>query len=228
MPAALLFFLFTGVAVGFGHCIGMCGPIVVALSLKSAERRRMLPHLFYHAGRIITYTVLGGIVGASGSFTSLAAQVMGVQQAVMVATGCMIIVTGLAMGGWIPAGRIFTSAAAESGFILRGYRRLNRIAARPAACFPLGLLLGLLPCGPVYTALLAAARLAMPAARPAEGFLAGAAAMAAFGLGTFPALILVARMSSMHWVRSRALVYRAGAAIIIVFGGVFIYQGLRL
>ena len=76
MPAALLFFLFTGVAVGFGHCIGMCGPIVVALSLKSAERRRMLPHLFYHAGRIITYTVLGGIVGASGSFTSLAAQVM--------------------------------------------------------------------------------------------------------------------------------------------------------
>jgi hypothetical protein len=35
-------------------------------------------------------------------------------------------------------------------------------------------------------------------------------------------------MSSMHWVRSRALVYRAGAGIIIVFGGVFIYQGLRL
>ena len=52
--------------------------------------------------------------------------------------------------------------------------------------------------------------------------------MAAFGLGTFPALILVARMSSVRWIRSRSLIYQAGAVIIIVFGAVFIHQGIRL
>ena len=87
MPMALIFFLSTGVAVGFGHCIGMCGPIVVALGLKSPGERPLLPHLLYNAGRIVTYAVLGGVVGASGSFTGLAAHVMGVQKAVMIGTG---------------------------------------------------------------------------------------------------------------------------------------------
>lgn len=225
---ALFFFLSTGFAVGFGHCIGMCGPIVVALTLKSPGERPLLPHLLYNAGRIVTYTVLGGIVGASGSFTGLAAHLMGVQKAVMIGTGLLIIITGLIMGGWLPMGRIFVSVSQDSGLIFRGYKRLSRASERPAACFPLGLLLGFLPCGPVYTALLAAARLTMADTPPAAGFLMGAAAMAAFGLGTFPALILVARMSSVRWIRSRALIYRAGALIIIVFGAVFVHQGIRL
>lgn len=225
---ALIFFLSTGFAVGFGHCIGMCGPIVVALGLKSPGERPLLPHLLYNAGRIVTYAVLGGIVGASGSFTGLAAHVMGVQKALMIGTGLLIIMTGMAMGGWLPVGRIFVSAFPDSGLIIRGYKRLSQAARRPAACFPLGLLLGLLPCGPVYTALLAAARLTMAGTSPAAGFFTGAAAMAAFGLGTFPALILVARMSSVRWIRSRSLIYQAGAVIIIVFGAVFIHQGIRL
>jgi len=225
---ALFFFLSTGFAVGFGHCIGMCGPIVVALALKSPGERRLLPHLLYNSGRIITYSVLGGIVGASGAFTGVAAHLMGVQKAVMIATGLLVIATGLAMGGWLPTGRIFTSTAQESGLIIRGYKRLSRISEKPAACFPLGLLLGLLPCGPVYTALLATARLTMADTSPATAILTGAAAMAAYGLGTFPALIIVARMSGLRWIRSRALVYRAGAVIIIVFGAAFVHQGFRL
>lgn len=228
MPMALFFFLSTGFAVGFGHCIGMCGPIVIALTLKSPEKRRLLPHLLYNAGRIVTYTVLGGIVGASGSLTGLAAHVMGVQKGVMIITGLLIIVTGLVMGGWLPMGRLFMSVSRDGGWIVRGYQRLSRVSEQPSACFPLGLLLGLLPCGPVYTALLAAARLTMSDTTPATGFLMGASAMAAYGLGTFPALILVARMSNVRWIRSRALIYRAGAAIIIVFGAVFVHQGFRL
>ncbi|WP_373499308.1 sulfite exporter TauE/SafE family protein [Desulfococcus sp.] len=228
LPAAFLFFLSTGLAVGFGHCIGMCGPIVVAMGLKSPAKALLLPHLLYTAGRIVTYALLGGIVGATGAFTGLAAQIAGVQKAVMILTGFLIILTGLAMGGWLPLGRMFRSASPEGGIIARGYQRLARAPLRPGTCFPLGLLLGLLPCGPVYTALLAAARLAMAETHPAAGFLTGALAMAAFGLGTFPALMLVARMSSVRWIRSRALVYRAAAMIVIVFGAVFVYQGLCL
>ena len=68
-----LLFLTTGFTVGFGHCIGMCGLIVVSLSLALGKRGILVPHLLYHAGRITTYTFLGGIVGLTGSFTSVAA-----------------------------------------------------------------------------------------------------------------------------------------------------------
>lgn len=228
MPAALLFFLSTGFAVGFGHCIGMCGPIVVAMSLQSPGQHHLLRHLLYNTGRITTYTLLGGIVGVSGSLTRLAAHTLGLQKAVMVGTGLMIIATGLAMAGWLPMGRLFPTTASDDGFVARGYRRLIRASRQPATCFPLGLLLGLLPCGPIYTALLSAARLAMENHNPIAGFLTGASAMCAFGLGTFPALIIVARMTSVRWIRSRALIYRIGAILITLFGGIFVFQGIRM
>lgn len=228
MPAALLFFLSSGFAVGFGHCIGMCGPIVMTMSLQSPEKRRILPHLLYNTGRITTYTLLGGVVGASGSLTRLAAHTLGVQKAVMVGTGLIIIATGLSMAGWLPMGPLFPTTTSDDGFVARGYRRLIRASRKPATCLPLGLLLGLLPCGPVYTALLSAARLAMEDHHPIAGFLTGASAMCAFGLGTFPALIIVARMSSVRWIRSRALIYRTGAIIIVIFGAIFVFQGIRL
>lgn len=228
MPAALVFFLSTGLAVGFGHCIGMCGPVVVAMTLRLAGPRRLIPHLLCNAGRILTYAVLGGLVGATGTFTGLASRIAGVQKGVMILAGGLILLTGMAMGGWLPLGRLFQSDAPDGGIIARGYRRLTRAPLTSGACLPLGLLLGLLPCGPVYTALLAAARLGMTESRPAAGFLTGALAMAVFGLGTVPALLLVARMSSLRWIRARAFIYRAGALIVILFGAVFIYQGLRL
>ncbi len=229
MSAALLFFFSTGFAVGFGHCIGMCGPIIVALSLKSPGKRSMLPHFLYNGGRIVTYAVLGAIIGATGSLTGMAAHILGIQKTVMIAAGLMVVVTGLMMGGWLPMGRLLTNdSGAVGGWIAKGYNRLSMAADRPGTCFALGLVLGLLPCGPVYTALLMAARLTMTGISPVAGCLTGGAAMAAFGLGTFPALILVARMTSLRWMRSRHLIYRIGALIIVGFGAVFVFQGIRL
>ena len=54
-------FLATGFAVGFGHCIGMCGPIVVSLSLNLKDKNLLIPHLLYNSGRVVTYVVLGKI-----------------------------------------------------------------------------------------------------------------------------------------------------------------------
>jgi sulfite exporter TauE/SafE len=52
----IYFVLFTtGLTVGFGHCIGMCGPIVVSLSLSLKGRSVVVPHLLYNGGRITTY-----------------------------------------------------------------------------------------------------------------------------------------------------------------------------
>ena len=79
IEALYLTFLTTGFVVGFGHCIGMCGPIVVSFSLNLKTKGVMVPNLLYHVGRITTYAVLGGIMGATGAFTLITAGIGGLQ-----------------------------------------------------------------------------------------------------------------------------------------------------
>ena len=62
--ALLLAYFTTGFTIGFGHCIGMCGPLVVSFSLRLKDRNILIPQLLYHSGRILTYSLLGGIMGA--------------------------------------------------------------------------------------------------------------------------------------------------------------------
>jgi len=212
--------------VGFGHCIGMCGPIVVSLSLNLKGKNLFLPHLLYNAGRVVTYTVLGGFMGATGSFTLVAAHLAGIQQGVLIVAGIIIIVMALAMSGWLPLGRVFGDNYNPDGIISKGFRKLSRVKST-AAYFPVGLLLGLLPCGPVYTALLAAAGAGMDAADTLEGIGKGMAVMMSFGIGTIPALFLVAKLVDMGWLKNRRIIYRIGTILMIVVGLYFIVQGIR-
>ena len=220
-----LIFLTTGFTVGFGHCIGMCGPIVVSLSLNLKGKNLFLPHLLYNAGRVVTYTVLGGLMGATGSFTLVAAHLAGIQQGALIFAGIIIIVMALAMSGWLPLGRIFGDNYNPDGIITKGFGKLSRVKST-AAYFPIGLLLGLLPCGPVYTALLAAAGAGMNAADTLEGIGKGMAVMMSFGIGTIPALFLVAKLVDMGWLKNRQIIYRIGTILMIVVGLYFIVQGI--
>ena len=219
-------FLATGFAVGFGHCIGMCGPIVVSLSLNLKDKNILLPHLLYNSGRVITYGVLGGVMGATGSFTLVAAHIAEIQKGAMIFAGILIIIMGLAMSGWISFGQVFGNSYNPGGFVSKGFRRLSQIKS-PAAYFPIGLLLGLLPCGPVYTALLAAAGAGMNAAGTLDGIIKGMGVMICFGLGTVPALFLVAKLADMGWLKKRELIYRIGAVLMVAVGIYFIIKGIR-
>ena len=219
-------FLATGFAVGFGHCIGMCGPIVVSLSLNLKDKNLLLPHLLYNSGRVVTYGVLGGVMGATGSFSLVAAHIAEIQKGAMVFAGVLIIIMGLAMSGWISFGQVFGNSYNPGGFISKGFRRLSQIKS-PAAYFPIGLLLGLLPCGPVYTALLAAAGAGMEAAGTLDGIIKGMGVMICFGLGTVPALFLVAKLADMGWVKKREIIYRIGAVLMVAVGIYFIIKGIR-
>ena len=78
--------------VGFGHCIGMCGPIVVSFSLNLKGKNLFLPHLLYNTGRVITYNILGGVMVATGSFTLVAAHMSGIQKGSMILAGRIIII----------------------------------------------------------------------------------------------------------------------------------------
>jgi sulfite exporter TauE/SafE len=220
-----LIFLTTGFTVGFGHCIGMCGPIVVSLSLNLKGKNIFLPHLLYNTGRVITYTVLGGIMGATGSFTLVAAHLAGIQKGALIVAGIIIIVMALAMSGWLPLGRALGDYYNPDGIITRGFRKLSQVKST-ATYFPIGLLLGLLPCGPVYTALLAAAGAGMNAAGALEGVVKGMTVMMSFGIGTIPALFLVAKLVDMGWLKKRQIIYRIGTILMIMVGLYFIVQGI--
>lgn len=221
-----LIFLFTGFSVGFGHCVGMCGPIVVSVSLRLESGNMWAPHMLYHAGRILTYAILGGLMGTTGSFTRIAGSIAGLQKGAMIFAGLLIVVMGVAMTGWVPMGRIFGDHYNPDGAIGRGFRKLTEIRST-AAHFPLGLLLGLLPCGPVYTALIVAARTGMEAGGAFEAWLAGAGLMAAFGLGTIPALLLVAALTGMGWLKNRVLIYRISSVLMIAVGIYFVVKAVR-
>jgi sulfite exporter TauE/SafE len=221
-----LLYFSTGVTIGFGHCIGMCGPIVVSFSLNLKEKSIFVPQLLYHLGRIITYAILGGLVAAAGSLTMITANIDAIQKGVMMFTGALIMLMGLAMAGWVPLGKIFGDHSGPAGAISKGFGRLLKVQSS-LVYLPLGLLLGLLPCGPVYTALLGAARAGMDTGSTHHGVLAGMGLMAAFGLGTVPALFLVAKLADMGWLKSRVMIYKIGAVLMIIVGLIFVIKAIR-
>jgi sulfite exporter TauE/SafE len=221
-----LAFLATGFTVGFGHCIGMCGPIVVSLSLNLKGRDVLLPHLLYNAGRVTTYAILGGLAGILGSFTILTSSILSLQKGVLILAGVLVLLMGLAMAGWISLGQLFGDRDSSRSVFSKWLHTLS--AAKSTLVYlPLGLLLGLLPCGPVYTALIASARAGMAADSSLQSFLSGMGLMLAFGMGTAPPLLLMGKLAGLRWMKSREVIYRISSLLMILVGIYFIIQGIR-
>jgi len=210
----------TGLIGGAGHCVAMCGPLVAGYAVTLRNRSAALPHLLFHLGRVTTYGIAGGIVGASGSLLRFAAWVAPAQRFLLVATGLLIAMMGLSIGGWLPWKRR-VDGGAPSGSAITGIARRAAEAGGPGAAFPLGMAMGLLPCGMVYTALLSAARSGMEAGSPAGGFARGSLAMAAFGAGTFPALFLFGTVVTAASPRLRGTMEKIAAAILVAAGVMF-------
>jgi sulfite exporter TauE/SafE len=219
-------YLLTGLTVGFGHCIGMCGPLVITISINCPERRGTVVQLLYHCGRILTYAVLGGVMGATGSFAFVAANISTWQVAAMFFAGALMIAMGIAMAGWLPRIRIFGLDHQPGGVIPKVFKSLSKIRSI-WIYLPIGVVLGFLPCGPVYTALLGSARAGMEAASISQGITSGMALMAAFGVGTVPALFLVAKLADLGWLKFRDKIYKMGALLMIGVGIYFIVSAIR-
>jgi sulfite exporter TauE/SafE len=173
-----------------------------------------------------TYSVLGGMMGVTGSFARVTVSIASLQKGVMIFACVLIMAMGLAMAGWIPLSKIFGDFHHPGGVLTRGFHKLSA-ARSTAAYFPLGLLLGLLPCGPVYTALVAAARAGMEAGTPLEGFFLGMGLMFSFGLGTVPSLLLVAKLADLGWVKRRELIYKVSSILMIILGVYFVIRAIR-
>ena len=197
--------------LGSGHCLGMCGGIVTALSLSGPGRQSgPLFQLLYNCGRITTYGLIGLLVGWLGSLMAYTEALEGVSRWLLVATDLFIIVLGLGTAGALPrlnlmrlefAGPVRSMTAAVSGV-----RRLPP----GISAVPLGLVFGFLPCGFLYAMAITAAQTASPTR--------AALVMVFFGLGTGPALLLFG--SAAQWLGSRARGWMLrGAGIMVVLMG---------
>ena len=171
--------------LGGGHCVGMCGGIVSALSSQNAGGKPLL-HLAYSTGRIASYSVTGAIAGSIGGLGLLFSGVLPVQLALYVLANAMLLILGLYLAGLSPLAGKFEAAGrylwSRLQPLTRGLVPVNTVPRALAV----GALWGWIPCGLVY-GVLATALLSGNAVR-------GAMVMLAFGLGTLPNLLLAGLM----------------------------------
>lgn len=201
--------------LGGTHCVSMCGGIVGALTVQMpGQQRRDWPlHLAYNLGRITTYTVLGGVLGAVGSAGLLLDDVLPVQIALYVVANVLLIALGLYLTGIT---RFLMPLERMGGVIWRRIQPFTKrfLPARSVKhALPLGLLWGFLPCGLVYS-VFATALVTGSAAR-------GAGLMLAFGLGTLPNLLLAGMVFKRFRDFTRNTKVRFIAGLVVLGFGVF-------
>lgn len=209
----LLAALVIGLA-GSPHCLGMCGGIAASLGTGirggSAPRRWSLA-LAYNLGRIASYAFLGGVVALLVSSAGTTLHVPGWAVVLRLLTAAVLIaVAAHLLFQWQGLRRI----EVLGGWVWRrvgGYARRLLPVETPGQALLLGALWGWLPCGLVYTVLVAAA--------VSGSALTGAATMAAFGLGTLPAMtgVAVFGQALRRWQASRSARYATGG-LLLVFG----------
>jgi sulfite exporter TauE/SafE len=218
LELSLLLAALGGGLVGSGHCLGMCGGIVGAFALGVApERRQRVGGLTlyvggYQLGRLLTYALLGAVAGAAGAALGRLLPPAAARLASRALAATFFLGLGLYLLGWpqllLPIERLGA----------RLWRRVEPLGRRwlrprsPLHAVGLGAVWGFLPCGLVYSMLALAAT--------AGGPLAGAAVMAAFGLGTVPALLAaglasgwLGRVARQTWVRRVAGTAYLAAAV---------------
>jgi sulfite exporter TauE/SafE len=201
--------------LGSFHCIGMCGPIAIALPLKQESWfERISSGLTYNIGRTITYGILGAIFGLLGKGIAVG----GLQQWASIGIGVIMILSvifpvlfrniNIESATYKMVGR--TKKLFGKMFSIRSYGSL----------FVIGILNGFLPCGLVYIAIAGAIVLG--------SIEQGVIYMIAFGLGTIPIMLSLSVLGNVVSMKFRKKVSKIIPFFIILIGILFILRGLNL
>ena len=196
--------------LGGGHCLGMCGGLMGALTLAippEQRGRRLRLLLAYNLGRILSYASAGLLLGLAGWAVASSPAAL----ALRVVAALLLIAMGLYLAGW-------WSGLTRIEALGRGlWRHIQPLASRllPVSSLPRALLLGALwgwlPCGLVYSTLLWAA------SQGNAGY--SAALMLAFGLGTWPVLLATGLAAErVNALLRRRSVRVAGGLLVMLFG----------
>lgn len=203
----------------FGHCIGMCGGIVLAYSTikiepKSSKVSKSVAHLLYNFGRVLTYTILGALFGAIGGVATFNNTANGT---LLIIAGIAMILAGLSLMGKIKFLTLIEHSISSSSFYKRSFQSILHSKSN-ASFFILGMLNGLLPCGFVYFFAITAASTASP--------FYGALVMFVFGVSTIPAMFSLGFLSSLASATSfRNMMMSLSSVAVILYGAFTIYNG---
>lgn len=209
----LLAFLALGLLGSAAHCVGMCAPFVMLVSRRyAAPTGRHAPiaaQLWYSGGRLVTYAALGAVAGALGGLVEVAGTLVGLNRAAAIVAGTVLVASALA--NLLPEAPALPGRSWFSRATALLYRRV------PGHPLSLGIVLGLLPCGLLYSALVAA--------MTTGGALSGATAMAAFALGTIPALLGVS-LAERLLLKGRGALNVAAQVFLLAMGAWYVWRGI--
>ncbi|MCK9491688.1 MAG: sulfite exporter TauE/SafE family protein [Sulfurimonas sp.] len=203
----------------FGHCIGMCGGIVLAYSTikiepESSKISQSFAHLLYSFGRVFTYSILGAMFGALGGVITFSNNANG---ALLVFAGIAMILAGLSLMGKIKFLTLIEHSFSSSSLYKNAFKKVLNSKSN-LSFFILGMLNGLLPCGFVYFFAITAASTASP--------LYGALVMAIFGLSTIPAMFGLGFLATLTSATSfRNMMMSLASIAVILYGAYTIYNG---
>ncbi len=192
---------------GAGHCLGMCGGIAAALNPSGDAR--LATTLAYHAGRLLSYSTLGGLLGFAAGSIDFAAWTV----ALRYLAALLLVGMGLYITGWWRGMLLLERAGAHL------WRPVQKLAApllpprHPYQAGLLGLCWGMMPCGLIYSSLAWAATAQQPAV--------SALLMLCFGLGTLPAMLAtsIGAQQLHRLLRSRG--WRSALGILVILSGLW-------
>lgn len=210
--------LFTAGFLSSMHCVGMCGCFVTAYSmnLKGSNSKKAVSHLLYSLGRITTYTFLGMIMGFIGSNLYFLSKMAGIQSYITILAGLMMIWLGLSMSGIVPKIAFLDKM---SGYFLKFTQKpFTKLMKKKGMFFtyPLGVVLGFLPCCLLYTVELQAMMSGSP--------IKGALSMFSFGLGTIPSMFSFGMLINIIDNKTRKKLLSFASYVIVILGLSSIYR----
>ncbi len=192
------------------HCVAMCGGLNLAQSMSGSDGHPLRGSILYNLGRLTSYTLIGGILGFIGEKAAVTLQVRGI---IGVAAGIFMLAMGVCMLSGVSMPRFLHVKLPR--FISRA---LSALRARGS--FGIGLANGLMPCGPLQSMQLYAIA--------CGGFLAGAAAMFSFCLGTVPLVLACGAAAGMIKKNWRRGMLRVGACLLVLMGFFTLQNNLAL
>jgi len=201
--------------IGSFHCLGMCGPIAMALPMAHRNNSsRLVGGVIYNSGRVFTYSFLGLILGLAGDFLISPK----IQNTLSVAFGVLIGIYLLLSSKTKNALKITPSQS----LLVRLRKQMAKFLyiENNSSLFGIGMLNGLLPCGMIYLAL-------------TSSFLAGSALkgslfMLAFGLGTFPTMLAAVFFGSFVNQHIRSKLRRLVPIFLFFMAALLIVRGMNL
>jgi len=203
----------------FGHCVGMCGGIVVAYTSTKvnntwSKKKQSLSHLLYSFGRVSTYTILGALFGSLGSLSTFSQQSNGY---FLIFVGFIMLLVGISISGKFKFLTLIEHSLSKQAWYKNSFKHLLSSSSLKSF-YLLGALNGLLPCGFVYVFIIMALG-------TASSFW-GAFVMFIFGVSTIPALFSLGFFIGLFKQNTyRHLFIKIASILVILFSFSTMYKG---